>query len=329
MGQKSCTKECGCMLTFSAWERVFVRVVILRAIMITHIALSTWRVADVMQNNAFWFLALMCVIVLIKDGLELRKNCEKQCQNKGCKKQCEPPVEYNDTTSKWRSTLIVYVVCMVPIVWILTYHLHSSASTLTPSGNASTLVTTTQESIILGLEKLEDRTWIWVVINSMMYILLFTRCLYDGSSDDSKLSENLLGFLGTASDIMDLFSLFEEEEILQSQLLTYLILFAWTLSLFQFAPILSNFDCFKRRKPYGEQNTTDASEVSNAKILLVIAVQDGPFIIVRVLIMVVLMKAMSNLVFFIIKNIVTLILADYKTMDQYFKKKPPKRNYLL
>ncbi|XP_052789694.1 transmembrane protein 26-like [Mya arenaria] len=297
---------------------VVVKVVFLRAVMILHIILSTWRVVIVMQNSAYWVLVLLCVFVLIEDGFEILKYYVKtsKCNGPSKKnKRAKSTVGNNYTTSKpkWRSALIVYLVCMVPIVWLLTFHLQSSTSTTTSSGQTNTTVTTTtQTSIILGIQNLEDKTWILVVIQSTMYILLVTRCIYDGTSDDCKLSENLSGFLGTASDIMDLFSLFDEDDILQNQPLTVLILLAWTLSFIQFAPILENWE--------------NLVEIDNTYNLMSICLQDGPFLILRVSIMVSLKKAKSSLVFFVIKNIVTLILVAYKMMAQAEKPQQPSKN---
>ena len=114
---------------------------------------------------------------------------------------------------------------------------------------------------------------------------------------------------------MELYALFDEELVQADLAITYAILSVWSISFLQFIPILKHKNKYKhlesRRMRRIKQSCGDYfSEV--VVTLLSILLQDGPFLCLRLYIIVKLELVTYSLVFFVIKNIVSIILLTYK-----------------
>ncbi|GFR80292.1 transmembrane protein [Elysia marginata] len=151
------------------------------------------------------------------------------------------------------------------------------------------------------------------------------------------------------SDVMELFQLFEEEEVKRRRNLTYIILAVWSLSLFQFTLVLTmsanpkkarvaldpdldvtdtpskaghgqasskplGYDRYRGRVPLKQRRTFKEfliySEVWS--LIVTILMQDGPYLAVRLYVVVELKIINSTIIFFVCKNAIVVCLLLYR-----------------
>ena len=163
---------------------------------------------------------------------------------------------------------------------------------------------------------------------TLLFLLVLCRWLLPrGEITREQLSQLLFVFLGIASDNMELFQLFDETDVRKSRPLTYVILIVWSLSLSQFVFVLTtthrsddnvvkndnsiNLSKIKRKK--NEHNA--AYIVFSTEIwslLYSVLVQDGPYLAVRVYIVVRYNLITYSIIFFICKNILVISLVIYR-----------------
>lgn len=129
------------------------------------------------------------------------------------------------------------------------------------------------------------------------------------------LSDLLLDYFGKASDIMELYALFDEEIVRANLTVTLLILSIWSLSFLQFVPVLVHKHRYRRlqscRLPcVSEKCIRHLPEIFDTCATFFL--QDGPFLCLRIYVMVELDLFTYSLVFFVLKNIFTLMLLLYR-----------------
>lgn len=123
----------------------------------------------------------------------------------------------------------------------------------------------------------------------------------------TELSEVLLQYLAMASDIMELYALFDDDGVLTDTGLTYGILAVWSISFIQFVIVP---DVLKT-------STEEESEVKSVwkelrEPLTAFFLQDAPFLSLRISVMARLNLITHSLVFFQLKNILAIIIQLYK-----------------
>ena len=131
------------------------------------------------------------------------------------------------------------------------------------------------------------------------------------------LADMLLEFLAIASDIMELLALFDEARVRENMMLTYWILIAWTVSFIQFIPVLLHKRKYRHIKRGHGNCLKKACGTNFTEILATlmnIVVQDGSFLVVRMYIMVKLNFVTYSLTFFVMKNILSLLILFYRLM---------------
>ena len=129
------------------------------------------------------------------------------------------------------------------------------------------------------------------------------------------LADLLLGFLAMASDIMELYAVFDEDRIKGDLHLTYVILTVWSASFFQFIPVFAHKQKFRHLESARARFIRKACGKHFAHVVvtcLSIILQDGPFLCLRLYIMIEYNLVTYSLVFFVLKNIVTLMLLFYR-----------------
>lgn len=136
-----------------------------------------------------------------------------------------------------------------------------------------------------------------------------------GSVSRDFLSDLLLEFLAIASDIMELLAVFDEDRVRGNLQLTYVILAVWSASFIQFIPILVQKRRYRRvRNPRmkGISRVCGEHFVEIVVTCMSIFLQDLPFLVVRLYIMIAVDLITYSLIFFVLKNIVTLMLLFYR-----------------
>ena len=164
--------------------------------------------------------------------------------------------------------------------------------------------------------ELNNEVWLIIVQESLVYLLVFSRWLLPrGNVTRVFLADLLLEFLAIASDIMELLAVFDEDEIRRNLKLTCAILAVWSASFIQFIPVLVH----KRRArhvrntkvPCINRNFGDKF-VEVVVTLMNIFLQDLPFLVVRLYIVIQMRLITYSLIFFLLKNVVTLMLLSYR-----------------
>ena len=178
-------------------------------------------------------------------------------------------------------------------------------------------VSTYFQSIGIGdLNAPNAEIWLIIVEESLIYLLVFSRWLLPRRDMSREfLADLLLEFLAIASDIMELLAVFDESQVRENLFLTYWVMAVWSASFIQFIPVLAQKRMFRhlrapQRKVFTKLCGTSFVEI--AYTFMSIFLQDGPFLVLRLYIMITLNLITYSLVFFVLKNAVTLILLFYR-----------------
>ena len=142
-----------------------------------------------------------------------------------------------------------------------------------------------------------------------------------GEVSHDQLSQLLFVYIGIASDIMELFILFNESYVIQDELITYIILGSWSLSLMQFTLVLTVTKGPKTRaigiaplsKP-AENNGKGCNccETEVWSILTSMFMQDAPFLSIRLYVMIKNRTLTYSILFFTFKNALILGMQFYR-----------------
>lgn len=182
--------------------------------------------------------------------------------------------------------------------------------------------------------KLDADTWVSVLEQSMLFIFIIARWILPrGRISRDQLSQLLFVYLGSASDVMELFVVFEEPQIRSDLMLSYVTLGVWTLSLFQFCLTLTatrdvSSKIFARETSFNddveeeipkdkekEQMPSCCDKVFELEIwslFIAILLQDGPFLGVRLYAMIKKGVLSYGIIFFTAKNMLMIFMQMYR-----------------
>ncbi|XP_052819613.1 transmembrane protein 26-like [Mya arenaria] len=308
-----------------------------RAVFILHNLLSVWRVVVTKKDDRYWALVAANIFTLVEAFLVVkwRRGIEWKW---------------------WCPCFLAYLVSTFPAIWLLQLTQYQNAvigpsnngtnvtagyQALADPQNATTdvymnysynenvtsttaiitteLVSNTTSSILdrlEGLLQLGEQTWIVVIQESLVYLIIFGRWMLPRAhTSRADLSDLLLEYLAIASDTMELYALYDEDAVQADLGITYAILALWSISFLQFVPILKNKSKFKHLQSKRTKRIQEACGDYFAEVFVTcmsVMLQDGPFLCLRLYIMLYLNLVTYSLVFFIIKNIVTIILLLYR-----------------
>ena len=145
-----------------------------------------------------------------------------------------------------------------------------------------------------------------------------------GEVSHDQLSQLLFVYIGIASDIMELFILFNESYVIQDDILTYIILSAWSLSLMQFTLVLTVTKGSKTRAvgivPLSTESDSTNEDKKGCKcceteiwsILTAMLMQDAPFLAIRLYVMIKNRTLTYSILFFTFKNALILGMQLYR-----------------
>ncbi|ESO84201.1 hypothetical protein LOTGIDRAFT_211143, partial [Lottia gigantea] len=264
-----------------------IKAMVVRFILFCHTLLTIWRVAST-YGDIYYLLTLALIPYLIEGIYTV-------IRRKG--------IEW-----KWLCPCFVfYLLATLPSVWLL------EIQRTKDFGNLNT--TAVDEISIIGLKipiALESDTWVLVLEESLLYCMIIGRWLLPrGKVSRGQLSELLFTFIGIASDIMELFELFEEEEVRGNMVLTICLLGLWSWSLFQFTmvltvaskPIRINLIEQDNKLVCIEPNSKGGTSIEVFATLVSLFMQDGPFLGLRLYTIIKYNIINYGLVFFTIKNV--------------------------
>ncbi|XP_067672952.1 transmembrane protein 26-like [Haliotis asinina] len=271
-----------------------VKAVVVRLVLFLHTIVSIWRVTDVWKNDQFWLLTLATVpfiiegiyVVVKKEGIEWKWLCP---------------------------CFLFFLMSTMPAIWLLEISRQGTFAT--------TNITAVTDIAIAGVRvpiRLTPDTWVLVIEESLLYLMILGRWLLPrGEVSREQLSQLLFSFLAIASDIMELFSLFDEDVVRGSIVVTYVLLSVWTWSILQFTLVLTIYNR-PRKARVVEKTASILLEHKEGVKLEIIAIfismlmQDGPFLCLRLFCMLQFQLFTYSVVFFTAKNLLVILLLVYR-----------------
>ncbi|ESO87216.1 hypothetical protein LOTGIDRAFT_183655, partial [Lottia gigantea] len=279
-----------------------------RGVLVIHAIITVWRVQDIVGNTLYWFLLFGISFLLYETLYTLAKN--------------------GGNEGKWVCPcFFFYLLSTVPSIWILELDRLSRYDEVYQNAN----LTATQESLssVQGVTipiKLGADVWVSVIEQSLLFLLILCRWILPrGEITRDQLSQLLFVYIGMASDIMELFVLFDEEKVRRDKGLVYVILVAWTISLLQFCLVLTATKNPKKAR-VAIRPVTDTVNVKKKKkdylimclttevwsLMVTFLMQDGPFLCVRLFTLINHNLITYNILFFTCKNMLVVMLLTYR-----------------
>ncbi|GFR77916.1 transmembrane protein [Elysia marginata] len=148
--------------------------------------------------------------------------------------------------------------------------------------------------------------WLLLTEQTMMVTIILSRWLLPkGEMTHTGLSSLLLLYLGLSADILDFSTIFNEPKVAEDEMFCYVLLVVWTGSLFQFFLVLTN------TKKADDEEISCKSIVCSSEvwqILVQVGLQDLPFLIVRLTVMLNYQVFNYTIIFFVCKNSLVIAL---------------------
>ncbi|XP_033739731.1 transmembrane protein 26-like [Pecten maximus] len=283
-----------------------IQAVIVRAILAVHSFLTVWRTADVKNNDLYWLLGLTNILLLLELFIRV--------------------VKHEGQEGKWFSPcLFIFLVSTVPAIWFLELDRLDRYDSVVNSGNVS--AKQEELSSISGVSvpiKLEADTWISVLEQGLLFLFIVGRWMLPrGKVTRDQLSQLLFVYLGIASDIMELFVIFEEPVIREDRILTYATLGVWSVSLLQFTLTLTATKNARKGRGVAiapedapiKDNRSLCSRIFQSEIwslMVSISIMDLPFVTIRLYALVRYRILTYGILFFTFKNLLMIFLLIYR-----------------
>ncbi|XP_022102551.1 transmembrane protein 26-like isoform X2 [Acanthaster planci] len=239
-------------------------------------------------------------------------------------------------TRRFCPSVMVYLVSTVPAIWILELQLMEER--IEQSRAAGQDICLESESIyvngtpLTGLPGVEiplflpSHMWSLALQQTLLFVLIVGRWLLPkGSLTRDQLSQLLLVYIGIAADILE-FSTegLKMEEVRCDYEMVFWILAIWTWSLLQFTLGLT---ATKARKPRMAGIDDDKPKVTLMccetevwGLMTTIIMQDGPFLAMRLYILIKLNAINQMMIFFTCKNMLVMLLQVYRLFVIYIEK---------
>ncbi|XP_029141166.1 transmembrane protein 26 [Protobothrops mucrosquamatus] len=286
-----------------------------RLLFALHALLGVWRVTEATKERKYWLLALLNLSLCLEAALTLKLK-----RGRGYK-WFSPPI-------------FLYLISIVPSLWILELqpknqlcpneyeqlvknHSEKARPGYGYETTANNIMEKAQE-FVNTLSKMCEPIWTLSLHQTFLLLLILGRWLLPigGEITRDQLSQLLLLFVGTAADILEFTSeTLEIENVRNKDALVYVILAVWTWSMLQF-PLdlavqhLNSDGAASSTKVFHLLLCRHSADLWNIGISLFI--QDGPFLVVRLILMGYFQVVNQMLVFFAAKNILIVMLQLYR-----------------
>ncbi|KAJ1144568.1 hypothetical protein NDU88_010866 [Pleurodeles waltl] len=173
-------------------------------------------------------------------------------------------------------------------------------------------------ALVSTLASVCNTVWTLALHQTFLLLLVIGKWFLptDAGTSREQLSQLLLLFVGTAADILEFSTeTLELADVRKEAVLVYSILSVWTWSMLQFLldVAVKNVDLHQSPAPKGRCSlllSQHSADLWNIGISLFI--QDGPFLIVRLILMIYYKVITQMLVFFAAKNILVVMLLLYR-----------------
>ncbi|XP_030018964.1 transmembrane protein 26-like isoform X1 [Sphaeramia orbicularis] len=289
----------------------FICAVVTRLLFILVSLIGVWRVVRVKENGLYWCLTILYLPLVVEMILTLRRRRGHDC--------------------KWFSPAIfLFLISIIPSLWILELH-HQENKGANPrcvkldSTETFTRLfrfwnnsanNTEQIRGVPSLSLVCANDWILALHQILLILLILGKWLLPASGvlTRNQLSQLLLIFVGTAADILEFTSETLSDIKDSSPSMVYIILAVWTWSMLQF-PL--HFSVMEASSDDLSEPASSPSVLSNLRADIwstaeALFIQDGPFLLVRLTVMIYFNVVHQMLIFFAIKNFLVVILNIYR-----------------
>ncbi|KAM4703195.1 transmembrane protein 26-like [Rhinophrynus dorsalis] len=287
--EKMCKRVCS--------AKKIVLAIISRLVFTAHGVLLVYRVVEVKKDNNYWMLLIGLLLLSLEMAVTLTVT------EKG---------EW-----KWFSPMVFLYLCsaipsvvLLELDYIEARHLMSN-STLPDS----------PEDLVKEMNFPQSSQWLNTLEQIMILVLVIGRWLMPkGEMSREQLSQLLLIYIGLGADILEMLLLITELAFQTNYYVTIvgLSLFSWAL--LQFTLVLTQTQSSESHR----KTSDDISDGDNKScvpscctnevwsLIITVGMQDGPFLIYRLYIMI-KEKILNNMmIFFICKNIMTVAVEIYR-----------------
>ncbi|XP_043119629.1 transmembrane protein 26 [Puntigrus tetrazona] len=304
----------------------FVCAIITRSLFILVSLIGVWRVKTVKNDNMYWLLTVLYLPLVVEMIITLKRRKGK---------------DY-----KWFSPAILFfLISIIPSIWLLELHHQENSDPFSKPcrkldswDNLKSILPTNGTLGEETLKHLENmltsvcaNDWILGLHQVLLILLILGKWLLPlgGGVTRDELSQLLLIFVGTAADILEFTSETLSDVKEKNNQLVYVILAVWTWSMLQFP--------FHLAVVTSRQQSSDEPKGGNGCCNLVLLrhstdiwniveslfIQDGPFLVVRLIVMIYFDVFHQMLVFFAIKNFLVVVLNLYRLIVICQDVKPP------
>uniref|UniRef100_A0A672Z2C5 Transmembrane protein 26b n=2 Tax=Sphaeramia orbicularis TaxID=375764 RepID=A0A672Z2C5_9TELE len=175
---------------------------------------------------------------------------------------------------------------------------------------------------IQDIVELEPENWVAGLEQTMLIVLVLGRWLMPkGDMSRDQLSQLLMVYVGLGADILDIFDTFREPEVQTKRVVVVvgLALFSWALM--QFPLVLTQTRAPQKGDGGGRPRcpgvTSSLASFCSSEVwslLLTVGLQDGPFLLYRLYLMIQEQVLNQLMIFFTCKNILIVLLEIYRIL---------------
>ncbi|XP_034379651.1 transmembrane protein 26 [Arvicanthis niloticus] len=300
---------------------VLLKALVTRLLFLLHSLVAVWRVTWVKEEHRYWLLALLNLLLVLETVLTLKFK-----RGRGY---------------KWLSPAIfLYLINIMPSLWLLEMHhgnqycstqSERTAQNFSRRGDVNQTLSSHRATNGMGnilelargfvdnLSMVCEPVWTLGLHQTLLLILIIGRWLLPigGTITRDQLSELLLMFVGTAADILEFTTeTLKENNVRNNPTLVSGILVVWTWSMLQFPLDLAvqlKLVCPSSVKARGFLRVFLCQYSADLwAIGLSFFIQDGPFLVVRLVLMIYFKVINHMLVFFAVKNSLVMALHFYR-----------------
>ncbi|XP_041364177.1 transmembrane protein 26-like [Gigantopelta aegis] len=283
-----------------------------RLLLFIHSVLAYWRVESTGRYGQSWWFLLLLVLQLLEAGYTVirRKGVENE----------------------WFCVCyLCYLASIVPAIIMLEIDrlIRLDQGNKSQPGSLSTIP---ELNVHLTLN---SQIWVSILEQLMLFLMVLGRLLLPrGKLSRDQLSQLLFVYIGMASDVTDLFQLFNERNVRKDKPLTYSIFAVWTVSLLLFTVVLTASMSPKKSRVAPSRNCGEGGETSRCAVLrmffeteiwsivLTFLFQDGPFLCVRLVAIIKHRLLNYTVIFFASKNVFVTLLLMYRLYVLCFAERP-------
>ncbi|KAJ8016668.1 hypothetical protein DPEC_G00009630 [Dallia pectoralis] len=291
----------------------FLLAMLSRILLSIHGLVTVWRVVTVKGEPFYWLLLVGVALLGVEMAITIK---------------CTHNAEW-----KWFSPMVfLYLSTVIPSIWFLELSLLQNQLPVNISSGPEQGEQLAHIGISADILNLDPENWAAGLEQTMLIVLVLGRWLMPkGDMSRDQLSQLLMVYVGLGADILDIFDTFKEPEVKTNRavIIVGLALFSWALM--QFPLVLTQTSSSSSQTQLGLSQPGSstslgvdggllASPSSNTlccssgvwSLLLTVGLQDGPFLIYRLYLMIQENVLNQLMIFFTCKNILIVMIEFYR-----------------